>query len=171
MTRFTTAWHPTPVGDVLLAFADGGDLVALHVEHDERTHAIEQMARRLPGALEHDDDAAEAVAAQLDEYFTGARRTFDLRLDWRLARGFTRTALEAVCEIPYGETAAYGEVAMLAGNPRAARAVGTACRTTPFSIVVPVHRVVRADGSLGEYGAHPEVKSHLLDLEREAAGG
>ncbi len=68
--------------------------------------------------------------------------------------------------IPYGETAGYGDVAVLAGSPRAARAVGTACATTPFSIVVPVHRVVRADGSLGEYGGHPEVKEYLVEFER-----
>ncbi len=92
---------------------------------------------------------------------------FDIPLDWRLVRGFTRDALEAVRDIPYGETAGYGEVAILAGSPRAARAVGTACATTPFSIVVPVHRVVRSDGSLGEYGGHPEVKRFLIDLEQQ----
>ena len=85
----------------------------------------------------------------------------------RLFRSWAR-ALTAVTEIPYGETASYGEVAALAGKPRAARAVGTACRTTPFSLVVPVHRVVRSDGSIGEYGGHPEVKEYLLDLERTA---
>jgi methylated-DNA-[protein]-cysteine S-methyltransferase len=116
-----------------------------------------------------DDDAVAGVAAQqLDEYFAGERQQFDLPLDWRLVRGFTRAALEAVRGIPYGETAGYGEVAATAGSPRAARAVGTACATTPFSIVVPVHRVVRADGSIGEYGGHPEDKAFLLDLERAA---
>ena len=64
--------------------------------------------------------------------------------------------------------AGYGEVAISAGRPRAARAVGTACARTPFSIVVPVHRVVRADGSLGEYGGRPDVKQYLIDLERAA---
>ena len=77
---------------------------------------------------------------------------------------------DALTEIPYGETAGYGEVAITAGSPGAARAVGTACATTPFSIIVPVHRVVRSDGSLGEYGGHPEVKRYLLDLERETLG-
>ena len=81
---------------------------------------------------------------------------------WRLLRSGT----EAVCDIPYGETASYGEVAIAAGIPRAARAVGTACATTPFSVIVPVHRVVRADGSLGEYGGRPEVKKYLVELEQ-----
>lgn len=167
MTRYTTAWHPTPVGDALLAFADD-DLVALRLEHDERAYALESLTRLLQVVPDHDDRAGAVVATQLDEYFAGERRAFDLRLDWRLARGFTLQALTAVTEIPYGETASYGEVAALAGKPRAARAVGTACRTTPFSLVVPVHRVVRSDGSIGEYGGHPEVKEYLLDLERTA---
>ena len=113
-------------------------------------------------------DAATAAARSSTSTSPATGSEFDLPLDWRLVRGFTRAALEAVSDIPYGETAGYGEVAISAGSPRAARAVGTACATTPFSIVVPVHRVVRADGSLGEYGGHPEVKRFLLDLERAA---
>lgn len=166
MTRFTTAWHRTPVGDVLLVF-DAHALVSASVEHDPRPVAMERTARMLQSVPEHDDRAARDVAAQLDDYFSGERRDFDIALDWRFAHGFTREALEVVRGIPYGETASYGEVAALAGRPRAARAVGAACRMTPFSIVVPVHRVVRADGSMGEYGAHPEVKAALLSLERD----
>ncbi|MDQ1131188.1 methylated-DNA--[protein]-cysteine S-methyltransferase [Microbacterium sp. SORGH_AS_0888] len=85
--------------------------------------------------------------------------------------GFTRAALQAVRTIPYGQTASYAEVAALAGSPGAHRAVGSACAKTPFSIVVPAHRVVRADGSIGEYGGHPEVKRYLLDLEAGAQPG
>jgi len=165
--------HPSPVGDVLIVATVDGIVTlypfegALHAEL-ERV-ALQLRAFPLPDDPEADPDAAAMIAAavtQLDEYFDGDRRRFDLPLDWRLVRGFTRAALEAVCDIPYGETAGYGEVAVAAGSPRAARAVGTACATTPFSIVVPVHRVVRADGSLGEYGGRPEVKRHLIDLER-----
>ena len=89
--------------------------------------------------------------------------------DRRLVEGFPLAALQAVCEIPWGETMSYGEVAIVAGSRGAARAVGTACRVTPFSVVVPVHRVIRSDGTPGHYGAHPERKRFLLDLEREAA--
>lgn len=167
MTRFTTAVHPTPVGDVLLGFADDS-LVLLRVLHDDADAAREEFARRVAADVIPDDAGADDVQRQLDEYFAGVRRDFDVTLDWRLAHGFTRDALQAVREIPYGETAGYGEVAILAGSPRAARAVGTACATTPFAIVVPVHRVIRADGSIGEYGGHPEVKRFLLDLERDA---
>lgn len=167
MTRYATTVHPTPVGDVMLAYADER-LLALEVLHRPLVDAQLALAQRVQALPERDDDVADAARWQLDEYFDGERRTFELELDWSLVRGFTRAALEAVREIPYGETAGYGEVAMLAGSPRASRAVGTACATTPFSIVVPVHRVIRADGSLGEYGGHPEVKRFLLDLESGA---
>ena len=175
--------HPSPIGDILIVTTTDG-IVTLH-PFDGPLHAeIERVALQLR-ALPVPDDQTDAAAAgsaadarvdatglfdvaiaQLDEYFDGDRQEFDLPLDWQLVRGFTRAALEAVCDIPYGETASYGEVAIAAGIPRAARAVGTACATTPFSVVVPVHRVVRADGSLGEYGGRPEMKRFLIDLEQ-----
>jgi methylated-DNA-[protein]-cysteine S-methyltransferase len=171
-TRFTV--HPTPVGDALLLHSPEG-LVALDLLHQPRGMALgpalDRWMRRLQAGPEPDDaasDAAARVAAQLDEYFDGERTAFDVTLDWQLVRGFTRAALQAIVTIPYGETASYSEVAVLAGSPNAHRAVGTACATTPFSLVVPVHRVVRADGSIGEYGGRPEVKRYLLDLEAEA---
>ena len=158
--------HPTSVGEVLIV-VDDEHVVWLHPARDLETD-LTAVSRRHPGMLTPDDrdPLALRAAAQLSEYVSGERQAFDLPLDWEQVRGFTRAALQAVCEIPYGETAGYGEVAILAGHPRAARAVGTACATTPFSIVVPVHRVVRADGSLGEYGGRPELKRRLLDLER-----
>ena len=163
--------HESPIGGVLIATVDRA-IVALHPLRVSLDHHLERLAR-LSGSLpEREDDStqAQSAAAQLDEYFDGTRRAFDLALDWSAVRGFTRSALGAVQQIPYGETAGYGEVAIAAGSPRAARAVGTACATTPFSIVVPVHRVVRADGSIGDYGGHPEDKRFLLDLERQGAG-
>ncbi len=167
MTSATYTVHPTPIGDALLVFTEDG-LVALHVSHDDGDEALTALAlalRTLPGR----DDAVDGdLRRQLDEYFEGSRREFEVELDWRLVRGFTREALQSVREIPYGEVASYGEVAVMAGRARAARAVGTACATTPWSIVVPVHRVVRSDGSIGEYGGHPEVKRFLLDLEAAA---
>lgn len=167
MTSFTTALHATPIGTVLLAFADAR-LLSLRVLHGDLADASERLSRELGVVPDHDDAPANEVRRQLDEYFEGERRAFDLDLDWRLTRGFTREALQAVCTIPYGETAGYGEVATMTQSPRAARAVGTACAATPFSIVVPVHRVVRSDGSIGEYGGHPEIKRFLLDLEAPA---
>jgi methylated-DNA-[protein]-cysteine S-methyltransferase len=157
----------TPVGRAL-AVAGPDGLVALEVGDEPPEFALARLGVVLgefpvPAA---GDDLAD-VAEQFDAYFDGERQRFDLDLDWRLVQGFTRAALEAICEVPYGETASYGEVAVLAGAPRAARAVGTACARTPFSIVVPVHRVVRADGSIGEYGGRPDIKRFLIELERE----
>lgn len=160
--------HPSPVGDILIVATDEG-IVTLHPLSAPLGVELERVALDLRAVPRADDAAGGDIDRQLDEYFAGERRGFDVELDWRLVRGFTRDALEAVCGIPYGETAGYGEVAAHAGSPRAARAVGTACATTPFSIVVPVHRVVRADGSLGEYGGRPELKRFLIDLEAETA--
>ena len=168
MTPATYSIHPTPVGDALLVFTDDG-LVTLHVT-DEVDAELERVSHRLGSAPDRDDERARGIAEQLDEYFAGARRSFDIDLDWRLVRGFTRAALEQIRDIPYGETASYGEVAVRAGSPGAHRAAGTACAMSPFSIVVPAHRVVRSDGSMGEYGGHPAVKRFLLDLERDAVG-
>lgn len=167
--------HPTPLGDVLIVSTPDA-VISCHPVYDNPGDELAALTVALraepsPGTT----DAALQLAAQLDEYFAGDRTAFEVPLDWALVRGFTRDALEAVARIPFGETAGYGEVAVMAGHARAARAVGTACATTPFSIVVPVHRVIRADGSIGEYGGHPETKRFLLDLEshvleREQAG-
>jgi methylated-DNA-[protein]-cysteine S-methyltransferase len=162
---------PSPVGEILVVVGDDG-ILTLHPIDGPVEAEVERLALALHVVPEPGDTpAAQLAAAQLDEYFAGSRREFDLPLDWRLVRGFTRAALEAVRGIPYGETAGYGEVAIHAGSPRAARAVGTACATTPFSIVVPVHRVVRADGSLGEYGGRPDVKRFLIEHERNELAG
>lgn len=165
MTELVFRTHPSPVGDILIAATEAG-IVTLHPVRSALDVEIARVAHEVGAIPVHDESAGADVGAQLDDYFARGLRDFDVTLDWRLVRGFTRAALEAVRGIPYGETAGYGEIAIAAGSPRAARAVGTACATTPFSIVVPVHRVVRADGSLGEYGGHPEVKRFLIDLEQ-----
>lgn len=167
MTSLRFGTHPTPIGTAVIAVTGDG-LVALEITEAPPEHVLEPVMRQLGVLAQHDPSAVESIVEQLDEYFDGDRVDFDVPIDWRLVRGFTRAALEAICDIPYGETASYGEVAISAGAPRAARAVGTACATTPISVVVPVHRVVRADGSLGEYGGRPEIKRHLVDLERDA---
>ncbi|MDF2990088.1 MAG: methylated DNA-protein cysteine methyltransferase [Microbacterium sp.] len=166
MNTVTSTEYDSPVGPILLTFV-GDALVRFDVAHDGIDLARAEISQRLGVTPEPAPAVGAALTAQLDEYFEGARRRFDVRLDWRLVQGFTRTALEATLEVPYGEVASYGEVAILAGAPGAARAVGTACAKSPFSIVVPVHRVVRADGSIGEYGGHPDVKEYLLSLENE----
>lgn len=170
MNRVTSTEYDSPVGPILLTFVDDA-LVRLNVALDGLELARAEIAHRLGVVPEHHQPTDHPLVSQLEEYFDGTRRAFDVALDWRFARGFTRAALEATLEIPYGEVASYGEVSMMAGVARAARAVGTACASSPFSIVVPVHRVVRADGSIGEYGGHPEVKEYLLSLESDVILG
>lgn len=96
----------------------------------------------------------------MQEYFAGARRTFDVALDWRLSSGFRSAVLHRLPDIGYGHTASYAAVAQLAGNPTAVRAVGSACATNPLPVVVPCHRVVRSDGSVGGYLGGIEAKPH-----------
>ena len=113
----------------------------------------------LPGRL---DEARR----ELDEYFAGRRREFDLELDWRLVRpGFYGRVLRETAKLPFGVTTSYGEIAARAGNPRAYRAAGTALGHNPIPLVVPCHRVLRAGGELGDYGGGPEMKEFLLRLE------
>lgn len=164
---------PTPFGDALAVFSDAG-IVGFDLSESEDPQVpwlLEGVARRLGEMPAEAPGAADELAMLTDAYFDGEPIRFDERIDfdWRLATGFARSALQAVCAIPWGETMSYGEVAIVAGSPGAARAVGTACRLTPFSVIVPVHRVIRSDGTPGHYGAHPQRKRYLLDLEREAA--
>lgn len=166
---FRYDFAPTPFGDALAVFSDDG-IVRFDLSESEDPSVpwlLENVAQQLGTMPEPAPGAADDLTPLLDAYFDGQPVRFDdeVRLDWRLIDGFSRTALQAIGTIPWGETMSYGEVAVLAGHPGAARAVGTACRRTPFSIIVPVHRVVRSDGSPGQYGAYPERKRFLLDLE------
>ncbi|HEY4610778.1 MAG TPA: MGMT family protein, partial [Ilumatobacteraceae bacterium] len=94
--------------------------------------------------------------------------TFSVPLDWRLSGGFRATVLQHLTDIDYGHTASYATVAHLAGRPKAIRAVGTACATNPLPVVVPCHRVVKSDGSLGGYLGGAHAKAILLELEAAA---
>lgn len=164
--KYTWDAVTSPIGLIVAVFADTA-IVSVHVTDTDPLWEIERVSRLLFDTPVHQPGAAHDLARQVDEYFRGERENFELDLDWRLAGdGFAAAALRAIADIPYGETASYGEIAALAGRPRAARAVGSACRTTPFSLVLPVHRVIRSDGSVGEYGSSPDTKHFLIDLER-----
>ncbi|ALU68995.1 cysteine methyltransferase [Rhodococcus erythropolis R138] len=154
----------SPVGKLLLAATDVGLVrVAFAVEgHDL---VLERLADTVSPRVLHYPRRLDTVARELDEYFAGARREFDLRLDFQLAKGFRREVLRHLPEIEYGHTASYSVVAVASGSPGAVRAVGTACAKNPLPLVVPCHRVVRSDGSLGQYAGGPELKAILLDLE------
>lgn len=154
----------SPIGALLLAATgDGLVRVAFHSEgHDAVLGALAQ--RVSPRILCAPPRLDEAVR-QLDEYFEGTRQVFDVRVDLRLARGFHRTVLEHLREIPYGRTESYSTVAAASGSPAAVRAVGSACARNPVPLVVPCHRVVRRDGTIGQYLGGAGAKKALLALE------
>lgn len=122
----------------------------------------------LPRPVGRDGGArtSDPLAARIAAYFAGSQDSFaDVEIDLEWCTGFQRAALDAMREIPYGETATYGEVAALAGYLNAQRAVGSVCAHNRFGLIVPCHRVVAADG-LGSYGSHGvEYKRRLLELE------
>jgi methylated-DNA-[protein]-cysteine S-methyltransferase len=145
----------TPLGLVRVAFSSEGHDVVLQNLSDRVSSRLLQAPKRL-----------DAVARQLEEYFSGRRHTFDVPLDWQLSKGFRRVVLSHLAiDIDYGTTASYSTLARLSGSPKAVRAVGTTCATNPIPVVVPCHRVVRADGTLGGYRGGPAAKRALLDLE------
>jgi methylated-DNA-[protein]-cysteine S-methyltransferase len=157
----------TPVGTLLLAATDLG-LVRVAYPVEDHDAVLQALADRVSPRILYAPARLDTIARELDEYFAGTRRTFDLPVDWRLSAGFRATVLRRLPDIGYGHTASYGAVARLAGSPTAIRAVGTACATNPLPVVVPCHRVVRADGRLGGYLGGVEAKRTLLTLESAA---
>jgi methylated-DNA-[protein]-cysteine S-methyltransferase len=154
----------TPVGLLLLA-ATGQGLVRVAYQSEDHARVLESLAARLSPRILSAPARLDTAAREIDEYFAGRRREFDLPLDFSLARGFRRVVLTHLPGIGYGQTASYAAVAVVAGSPRAVRAVGTACATNPLPVVVPCHRVIKSDGSYGRYLGGPAAKRLLLDLE------
>ena len=157
----------TPVGALLLAATTEG-LVRVAYLTDGPDDILADLAERVSPRLLEAPHRLDAAATQLDEYFRGRRVTFDLALDLRLTTGFRRDVIAHLPDIEYGHTASYAQVAASAGSPRAVRAVGTACAKNPLPVVVPCHRVVRSDGSIGQYVGGIAAKRILLDLETVA---
>jgi methylated-DNA-[protein]-cysteine S-methyltransferase len=157
----------SPVGSLLLAATSTG-LVRVAFTAEDHQHVLETLSQRISPRVLHHPQRLDEAARELEEYFAGRRRAFDVDLDWRLASGFRATVLRHLPDIAFGRTASYAAVAELAGRPRAVRAVGTACATNPLPVVVPCHRVVRSDGTIGGYLGGPEVKAFLLGLETAA---
>ncbi len=158
----------TPVGSLLLAATKAG-LVRVAYANEDHDAVLQTLADRVSSRILHAPTRLDAVATQFEEYFAGQRRSFDIPLDWRLSGGFRSTVLHHLAtDLGYGQTASYGTVARLAGNPKAIRAVGTACATNPLPVVVPCHRVVRSDGSMGGYLGGLDAKRTLLTLEAAA---
>jgi methylated-DNA-[protein]-cysteine S-methyltransferase len=156
----------TPLGTVTLAATTRG-LVRVALPGERLESVLDELAADVSPRLLELPERLDAVRRELDEYFGGRRRKFDLALDWRLSRpGFYRRVLRTASRrLPFGVTASYRELAAWAGSPRAFRAAGTALARNPIPIIVPCHRVLRSGGEIGSYGGGVETKAFLLRLE------
>ena len=154
----------TPVGRLVLAATRRG-LVRITFPVETTDTVLEQLSASVSPRVLESPARLDDARRELDRYFEGRLREFDLPLDWQLTRGFYRKVLRATARIPYGKTRSYTEMATRAGSPRAVRATGTALGSNPLPIVVPCHRVLRSGGGLGGYGGGLEVKQTLLELE------
>jgi len=165
------ARHDSPLGPLLLI---GGDEGLIGISFLDGADAAEQASaiasRRGVTAVERPTALTE-IGLQLDAYFAGSPERFSVKIDWSQFEAFQRSVLQRCATIEFGDRISYSELAEEIGAPRAARAVGNALRSNPITIVIPCHRVVRSDGSLGGYGGEDreQRKATLLDLELSGA--
>jgi methylated-DNA-[protein]-cysteine S-methyltransferase len=153
----------SPVGPLLLAVSERG---LCRISYDPETEReLESLARGFGARVLRSARPLDPVRRELDEYFEGNRRAFDLPLDVSPVAGFNRAVLEALGRVPYGEVTTYGKLAAEVGKPNAARAVGGFMNRNPIPIVLPCHRVVGASGKLVGYAGGLERKEQLLRLE------
>ncbi len=154
----------SPFGRLLLVATVEG-LVRVAFEREDHDGVLARLAAEVSPRILRAPRRLEAPASQLEEYFARRRKSFDFPIDLRLARGFRRTVLTHLRGIGYGRTESYASIAKATGNPGAVRAVGSACSHNPLPLVVPCHRVVRGDGSIGEYLGGTDAKRELLAME------
>jgi len=154
----------SPVGRLLLAATLRG-LVRVAYASEEHDLVLDTLAQQLSPRVLRAPKRLDAVARELDEYFARRRQVFDVPLDLSLSHGFRQVVQRRLPEIGYGQTRSYRQIAELVGNPKAVRAVGTACATNPLPVVIPCHRVLRADGSPGRYIGGADARRTLLNLE------
>lgn len=157
----------SPVGSLLLVATEQG-LVRVAYEREGFDSVLHALAERISARILESPGRLARASTQLGEYFAGTRQAFDLPLDYRLSAGFRQTVQRCLPQIGYGRTLTYKQVAELVGNPKAVRAVGSACATNPLPVLVPCHRVLRTDGGLGGYIGGLDAKLTLLTLEKAA---
>ena len=160
----------SPIGRLLLASTEEG-LVRVAFETEGHDHILEVLSQKISPRILKNPRHFDGAAYQLEQYFNGTLRGFDLPLDLRLSTAFRRQVQLELGAIGYGQTLSYAQVAEHIGRPKAVRAVGSACATNPLPIVLPCHRVLRSDGSLGGYLGGLDVKTALLKLENPSFAG
>jgi methylated-DNA-[protein]-cysteine S-methyltransferase len=161
----------SPVGKLLVATTDRGLVRIAYVDAADEDAVVADLAARVSPRVLAAPRKLDKPRRELDEYFTGRRRRFDLGLDWRLTQGFSRRVLRATGRIPYGSVSTYKRVASAAGSPRGSRAAGNALGSNPIPIIVPCHRVLHSGGGLGGYTGGIERKRLLLGVEGAAMTG
>jgi methylated-DNA-[protein]-cysteine S-methyltransferase len=131
-----------------------------------KAELLSKIKKEFPGVIEKEQKMPGKVATQIAEFYSGNKIKFDLSvLNLKKLSGFSAMVLKENCKIPYGKVSTYSGVAAKIGSPRAARAVGTVLANNPFPLIIPCHRVVRADGGLGGFGGGLKMKRELLDRE------
>jgi len=156
----------SPLGPLLLASTDQGLVRVAYLEFADRDEVLQSLADRVSPRMLEAPGRLDEPRRELDDYFDGRRREFDLPLDRRLMSDFMRRILSATAAIPFGSVSTYGAVAREAGSPRGYRAAGNALGSNPMPIVIPCHRVLHGDGGIGGYTGGLERKRTLLELER-----
>jgi len=157
-------WLDSPLGKLIVAVTRRG-LVRIAYEREAEEDVLQELAAGVSPRVLRLPERTDAARRELEGYFAGTVRKFDLPLDWSLVHGFAMGVLKATARVPFGHVATYGEMAASAGSPRAARAAGNALHINPIPIVVPCHRIVPASGGIGGYGGGEDRKRFLLDLE------
>ncbi len=155
----------SPLGPLWIAVGPKG-VVGIHYGSEPSAAKLARIVRTYGPGLLPDVRRADPVARELDQYFAGKRRSFDVAVDLSPLTDFQRRILRATARVGFGEVSSYGAVAARAGSEKASRAAGQALGSNPIPIVVPCHRVLASDGSLGGYSGGLDAKRHLLRFER-----
>jgi methylated-DNA-[protein]-cysteine S-methyltransferase len=155
----------SPVGTLLLATTPAGLVRLAYVDYTNQETVLADLAARVSPRVLASPRRLDEPRRELDEYFAGRRKQFEIPIDWTLTRGFGRRVLQATALIPFGSVSSYKQVAAQAGSPRGSRAAGNALGSNPIPIVVPCHRVLHAGGGLGGYTGGLERKRLLLGVE------
>ena len=156
--------YDSPLGP-LTVFVTRRGLVRLSYADEPLERQLDELAAFVSPRVLEAPERTDEVRGQLDAYFAGTRRAFDVPIDWRLLRGFRGDVLRATARIPFGAVSSYRAIAAAAGSPKAYRAAGNALGSNPVPIIVPCHRVLHAGGGLGGYTGGLDRKRFLLRLE------
>ncbi len=156
--------HDAAVGRLVLAVERSGTVLACSYDSEETVTS--RLAQAVSPRVVRGPFRCDPLRRQLDEYLAGRRREFDIAVDPVLASPFARRVLEALRRVPYGATSDYGTIAKAIGSPTAARAVGNALASNPVCVLLPCHRILRSDGTLGGYAGGSAAKQLLLRTEQ-----